>query len=158
MENIKITERFVPLNIIKNLNKQKEDIEQQINNYPRSYCNICGDTNPIHGFYPLLSSNDTTCNRCRLSDEEYESTFGCKKEIIENICKIHQEDLQELYNDGDEIFNLDEFEFIGENDKIYIFDVAHFNYLCGEFCTEAILGIIDYGTDGLIEEGLCKLK
>lgn len=158
MENKENTERFVPLNIIKYLIKQKEEIEQKLNNYPKLYCNICGDTNPTHGFYPLLTSNGISCSRCGLSDEEYENAFGCKKEIIENVCKIHQKDLHELYNDGNDIFNLDEFEFIGEDDKIYIFDVTQFKYLCGEYGNESIWDVIHYGINKMIKQELCKLK
>ena len=158
MKNIEYKERFIPLNIIKYLIKQKEEIEQKLNKYPILYCNKCGDTNPNHGFYPLLSSFGITCNRCRLSDEEYENIFNCKKEIIENICKIYQEDLHELYNDGNDIFKLDEFEFIGEDNNIYIFDVTNFNYLCGEYGNEHIIDTIHCGINDMLDKVLCKLK
>ncbi len=49
----------------------------------RLFCDECGDTNPKHGFYPLghgPSISGLTCNRCRLSDEEYREKFKEKKE------------------------------------------------------------------------------
>jgi len=56
------------------------------------FCKVCGDTNPKNGFYPLFSSvigggiinlSSATCNRCCLTDEEYEKRFGEPKESID---------------------------------------------------------------------------
>lgn len=53
------------------------------------FCDICGETDPKHGFYPLqsmgydadgnsLGHSGFTCNRCGRTPEQYEEMFGEK--------------------------------------------------------------------------------
>lgn len=43
------------------------------------FCDVCGETNPKHGFFPLFHSpsvSGVTCNRCYWNDEKYKEYFG----------------------------------------------------------------------------------
>jgi hypothetical protein len=73
--------------------KRAEEILRQIRNLEKEYdemikegmhCKNCGDTRPKHGFYPLqgMAIGDDVfqtswylCNKCALSDKDYEERF-----------------------------------------------------------------------------------
>lgn len=83
--------RFVPIDELKELLKQREELEEKINSFDPNHCNCCGDTKPKHNFYPLLGmaigngiyqTSDLMCNRCARTDEDYEEIFGEPKEVI----------------------------------------------------------------------------
>jgi len=85
--------RFVSIKHLLSLMRQRDKIDDEISSYNFHHCKYCGDTKPKHGFYPLLGIisgniiNETsglTCNRCVMTDKEYEETFGEPKEIIPN--------------------------------------------------------------------------
>lgn len=49
------------------------------------FCNMCGETNPKHGFYPLMvmgagRCSPVDCNKCRRSIKEYKELFGEEEE------------------------------------------------------------------------------
>lgn len=84
-------DRFVPVKELQRLLQQKEALYDIINKYPPMHCKICGDTQPKHGFYPLLGmtvgpnfyqTSAFLCNRCGRTDENYLETFGEPKEKI----------------------------------------------------------------------------
>lgn len=72
-----------------------------------------------------------------------------KKTIPKRILK--HEDLHEAYVEGDEIFDGDDFEFVGTDGKMYRFDVVHFDYLCDEYRREDYEGLITLN-NGSIEQ------
>ena len=83
--------RFIPINKLKRLLKQRESIDNKIYSYNLGHCRECGDTKPKHGFYPLYGmavgpgiyqTSSLICNRCRLTDQEYLDRFGEHKENI----------------------------------------------------------------------------
>lgn len=85
--------RFVNIPEVQTWMKVREVMNHNISTVPNMHCKECGDTNPKHGFYPTLSSfvangvyetSMFTCNRCALSDKEYEELFGEPKELVEN--------------------------------------------------------------------------
>lgn len=72
------TDRYVPID---NLKEMYHSIYRA--QYPSFHCKNCGDTKPKHGFYPMLSgcsgiiqTSMVECNKCALSDEQYEKLFG----------------------------------------------------------------------------------
>ena len=83
--------RFINIKEVQTWMKVRDNMESNISTVNSMHCKVCGDTKPKNGFYPLLSSfvaegvHETsmfTCNRCALSDKEYEKTFGEPKELI----------------------------------------------------------------------------
>ena len=83
--------RFVNVKKLQELLKEKERIENEINSYPTVHCHVCGDTKPKHGFYPLMGktvgngifqTSMFICNRCALTDEQYQEKFGETKEKL----------------------------------------------------------------------------
>lgn len=83
--------RFVNIQELKDLYRKRYELHDNIRSYHSAHCKKCGDTAPKHGFYPLFSfscgpdiieTSSLICNRCAISDEEYEKTFGEKKEVI----------------------------------------------------------------------------
>jgi len=158
---MKNTERFVSLKTIKKLNEDKRIIDEKLNSYTKAYCNICGDTNPLHGFYSILPLNRITCNRCKLSNEEYEITFGCKKELIDSPHIIKQNELYELYINNNDIFNqndYDEFDFLGEDGNIYVFNIDRFEYRLEKHGIDNVWTEIQVGIKNMLEYKYCKLK
>ena len=86
LTKMKKSKRFVPIEEIKELYKQKEEIDKKIFSYNPNHCKMCGDTKPKHGFYPLLSftypemhSSGFMCNKCALTSERYKELFKNKK-------------------------------------------------------------------------------
>lgn len=85
--------RFVDLKEQEQLIKQLEEIDRKLSAININHCRECGDTEPKHGFYPLLGHatgegiyqrSGLLCNRCARTDSEYKKTFGEPKEIISN--------------------------------------------------------------------------
>lgn len=83
--------RFVNIKEVKTWMEVERAMQHNISTVNPMHCKECGDTTPKHGFYPLLVStggsdiyqtSSLTCNRCRLSDEEYLKLFDEPKEII----------------------------------------------------------------------------
>lgn len=83
--------RFVPIKKLQELYCQIKEIENEIYSYNINHCQKCGDTQPKHNFYPLLSGGSVNgvpitssliCNRCALADEKYLELFGEPKEQI----------------------------------------------------------------------------
>jgi hypothetical protein len=83
--------RFVPINEIKDLMKQMDQIQGKIQSFGLEHCQKCGDTKPKHGFYPLLGgcygpgiyqTSPMLCNRCGRTDDDYFKMFKEPKEII----------------------------------------------------------------------------
>ena len=83
--------RFYPVKEIKELLKQQESVGNKLNSYDIMHCNVCGDTTPKHGFYPLwgmtigegfYQTSGYTCNRCNYNNEDYERIFKEPKEVI----------------------------------------------------------------------------
>lgn len=81
-----LDDRFVNIEMIKELMRFREsflkEIDDEINSVPEYHCKECGDTNPKHGFVPIHSSCNcchetsmVTCNKCGLTDEQYEKLF-----------------------------------------------------------------------------------
>ncbi len=71
---MKKSKRFVPIEELKELYKQREEIDKKISSYNPHHCKYCGDTNPKNHFVALLSyaypGHDTsglTCNKCASS-------------------------------------------------------------------------------------------
>jgi len=86
-----MTERFVNIAEIQEWLKVRETMNKNISTVNPNHCRDCGDSEPKHGFYPLLGmavgegiyqTSSLLCNRCAWSDEEYEQQFGEPKEII----------------------------------------------------------------------------
>lgn len=84
--------RFVNLKGVKTWMHVKETMEHNISTINPMHCQVCGDTQPKHGFYPLWGmavgegihqTSGLLCNRCALTDEEYMERFNEPKEIIE---------------------------------------------------------------------------
>lgn len=84
--------RFVNVKEVQTWMKVKETMEHNISTVNPMHCHQCGDTKPKHGFYPLFGTavgegiyqtSRLLCNRCALTDEEYEERFGEPKENIE---------------------------------------------------------------------------
>lgn len=89
-----MTERFVSIESQKNILERLLRIEKMLLPFTVMHCKLCGDTSPKHGFYPLLSTtiglgehhiSSLTCNRCALSDEQYEQIFKEPKEVIRSF-------------------------------------------------------------------------
>lgn len=89
--------RFIPIDEIIDLMIQRDEINKKIDSYNPFHCKECGDTKPKQHFDVLLSSfyisnkngnrnfyktSPYTCNRCKMSDEQYEKVFKEPKEII----------------------------------------------------------------------------
>ena len=77
-------ERFVDI-------KALQAAQKLIREANPTHCRNCGDTQPKHGFYPLMGmavgegiyqTSALLCNRCALDDKQYEETFGEPKEQI----------------------------------------------------------------------------
>ncbi len=80
--------RFIDVNKV----REEKDSISKISEI--MFCDICGDTKPKHGFYPLYhypSVSGITCNRCRLSDEEYISFFGENKGLTAELDRVLNE-------------------------------------------------------------------
>ena len=84
-------DRFINLEELRKLYKQRDELTQKINSYTAWHCKKCGDTKPKHNFDAMFSgsyglgiiqTSMVTCNRCTLTDEQYLKTFKEPKEII----------------------------------------------------------------------------
>jgi len=82
-----LDDRYVNLEMVKELMKFRDDfnkeIDSEIYSVPEYHCKKCGDTKPKHGFEPIFSSCNVghetsmvTCNKCGMSNENYERVFG----------------------------------------------------------------------------------
>ena len=89
--------RFVPIEELVDLMKQRDEIDKKISSFNINHCNQCGDTEPKHGFYPLwgmafgegiYQKSGLECNRCARTDEEYQEIFGEPKELITHLPKV----------------------------------------------------------------------
>ena len=87
--------RFFPVEQVDEIFKELKKMHGD-NADPDMHCQICGDTQPRHGFYPMYGAaigfgirrtSGMWCNRCRLSDEDYERMFGEKKEVFDEEDK-----------------------------------------------------------------------
>ena len=84
-------QRFVNVERIAEIQKALTSLNKELSLFPINHCKICGDTKPKNNYealysssYPSLSISAITCNRCALSDENYERIYGGKKEIIKH--------------------------------------------------------------------------
>lgn len=77
-------ERFVDVKALEERIRQRDELNKIIYGTP-DHCRQCGDTKPKHGFYPLWGktigeghymTSGYLCNKCALTDEVYEETFG----------------------------------------------------------------------------------
>jgi len=68
---------------------------------------------------------------------------------------IKQDELYDIFVDDDG-FDKD-FEFLGEDGKIYIFDTKIFNYLCGEYRQGDVTDCIQGDLEGIISHNICRL-
>ena len=55
---------------------------------------------------------------------------------------IEHKDLLSLFFDEDECFEQNNFDFIGSDGNIYVFDVENFKYLCQEYKREHVTDCI----------------
>ena len=101
--------RFVNLEEVKSLLRQKEEIEKMLSRVPAIHCHVCGDTKPLHNFDAIFGmavgegiyqTSANICHRCALNDERYEEVFGAPKEIVPdfadkdadiNCCEFYDE-------------------------------------------------------------------
>ena len=84
--------RFIDIKKLQSLLAEKKRIENKISSFNSNHCRECGDTKPKHSFYPLWGiavgmdlvpqTSGYICNRCRLTDEEYQERFNEPKEKI----------------------------------------------------------------------------
>ena len=86
-----MSNRFIDIEKLQALLVEKKRIENEISSFNPNHCRDCGDTRPKHGFYPLwgmavgediYQSSGFICNRCALTDKEYQERFNESKENI----------------------------------------------------------------------------
>ena len=86
-----MSKRFVDIKKLQTLLVEKRRNENKISSFNPNHCRDCGDTKPKHGFYPLWGmavgmdipqTSGLICNRCALTDDEYQKRFNEPKEKI----------------------------------------------------------------------------
>lgn len=68
---------------------------------------------------------------------------------------IKYEDLYKIFIEG----KIDgDFEFIGDDNNVYLFDACAFTYLLEEYGKRDVIELMHGGIEVMIDNGICKLK